>query len=172
MKTVLFIAFALVALAAFLPMLKASFTFRPLPLGLTCNASVVPPPEEGALTLYPTPAHAAGVLVKWGADQDHYAVCGASDEPIGIVRSAVLAGDLTARKQTVYLLGAWKKPENLTCAAAVAFTDHLYTAANGQVQKLPVTTGTYYLVGRPLSAGASGGLVPAQHIYPVSVSVA
>ena len=153
----------------FLLAIAAMFTL-PARASLAVNASTALPPAEGVLNLLPTAAHAANVLVKWGADQNTYALCGAGDKPLGIVTSAVLAGE-TNRTQAVYLLGSWRKPELVTASEAIAFTDDLYPAANGQVQNTPAT-GTHYQIGRAIAAGASGSTLPVQHCFPTKVIVA
>ncbi len=124
------------------------------------------PPAEGVLNLLPTAAHAANVLVKWGADQNKYDVCGAHDQPLGIVTSAVLAGE-TNRTQAVYLLGSWRKPELVTAAEEILFNKDLYAADDGKVQDKPASpSGDYYLVGRALGSAVSGTKLPMQHCFP------
>jgi hypothetical protein len=138
---------------------------------LAVNAVTFNPPAEGVINLLPTAAHAANVLVKWGADETKYAVCTAStDFPLGIVTSAVASTELT-RNQAVYLLGAWRKPELVNCSEAIAITDELYPAASGGVQNKPTASGTHYRIGRPLYPGVSGSPVAAQHCYPQAVVV-
>lgn len=158
------------AIRYYLAALLALFKLSPQPLGFAVNAATNLIPGENVVSLLPTAAHAANVLVKWGADAQHYAVCGANDFPIGFVESNVLAGE-TGRAQAVCLLGSYRRPLAMTCSETIAYTDELYTAAAGAVQNLPVVTGTYYKVGRPLAAGVSGAGVPAQHCYPVAVAV-
>ena len=136
---------------------------------LAVNIATALPPAEGVLNLLPTAAHAANVLVKWGANQNTYDLCGVGDIPLGIVTSAVLAGE-TSRTQAVYLLGSWRKPELVTASEAIAFTDFLFPAANGQVQNTPAS-GTHYQIGRAIAAGASGSTFPVQHSFPVKVVV-
>jgi hypothetical protein len=156
----------------FLPMLKASFIFAPRPLSLVINTATSLPDGEHVLHLLPTAAHAANVLVKRGS-AGYYAVCGANDQPIGIVTEQVTANDITlGRKQAVYVLGLYKAPLLVTASEALPTpSTHVYTAANGQVQDEPATAGTYWCVGAtndPIGNGLPGAI---SHWQPLKLVV-
>ncbi len=170
MKLAFCILFLLALFAAFLPSLRAAVTFEPRPLSLAVNTGTGFPSAENSVNLLPTAAHAGNVLVKRGA-AGYYDVCGANDEPIGLVVSPVLAADL-GRKQAVYMLGSWRSQLPVVSGGATTLGGWLYTAANGQVQAEPSAAGTYWRVGRGhLAAGASGIQIPLEHTSPIKLVV-
>jgi len=110
------------------------------------------------------------LLVKFGTDEDHLALAGANDKPLGICPdSPATAGDPCS----VQLLGLAEDSQLCICSENIAITDELYTAAGGKVQNLPAGAGTYYKVGRPLRANADGdgGKIPFEPCFPVAVVV-
>jgi len=83
------------------------------------------------------------LLVKLGADSDHVALTGAADRPIGVTDDMPLLAEVPINVQ--FLTGPGTK--RLIATGAVSEDADVYTAASGQVQPLPVASGTYWLVG-------------------------
>ncbi len=108
------------------------------------------------------------LLAKAGASAGQAAVCGASDNPIGIVTDEAVADDPIALK----LLGVGEQTAMLVASGALNAGVSLYAAASGKVQGEPTTAGTYYLIGRALtSATGDGDVLEAETIAPVKVVV-
>lgn len=110
-------------------------------------------------------------LVKIGSDADHVAVTTAGTEnPLGVCND-----EATAAEQYVNICLLGQKPGTviMSAHAAIAAGDMLVAAADGRVQTLPATSGTYYVVGRALNAAAAqDDDVEVAHTlpYPVVVS--
>ena len=112
------------------------------------------------------------LLVKWGTDGDHIAICGASDRPLGTVIDEVATADLASQRLSVDPLGMNEETRLGVASEAIALTDDLYTAAGGKLQNLPTAAGTYYRVGVPLTtAAADGDLIEYVSCTPVAVTV-
>ena len=160
------ILFTLACLAViWAKLLSRSFRSASRPRGLVLNAAADFPPSEQTLSLLPTAAHAANVIVTRGA-AGYYAVCGANDEPIGIVQSPVAQADL-GRPQAVHLLGLYRAPLTVVASEALATSGtRVFTAASGQIQDLPAVAGVYTLVGRNVSPFASGKPGVLEHWQP------
>lgn len=94
------------------------------------------------------------LLVKIGSDANHIAVAGVADISIGVCEDEPSAAEELA---IVQLLGSSDKTLTMVASAAIAAGDFVVAAANGQIRTLPVTTGTYYIVGRALEAAAAAG---------------
>jgi hypothetical protein len=125
--------------------------------------------HAGSITKLTDAAVATRYLVgKFGSDVDHIAVCGASDEPLGIITDESAGAE---EPVNVAFLGAQSRTLAAVASEAIAITDELYTAANGQVQNLPAAAGTYYKIGKPIRAAGSGEVVEFVPCYPVAVVV-
>ncbi len=94
------------------------------------------------------------LLVKFGSDAVHVAVCGASNVPLGVCTDEPEAAEDATN---VSLLGAAQGTRLMVASEALSAGDKLYTAAGGKVQNLPGSAGTYYLVGVALTAAAADG---------------
>ncbi len=57
----------------------------------------------------------------------------------------------------VNLLGPASSTQKAVASEAIAVGDSVFTAASGKVQNEPAGAGTYYLVGRALTAAAADG---------------
>lgn len=113
----------------------------------------------------------ADLLVKIGSDADHVAVTAASTEaPFGFSDAPT---DAIEDEVAVRLPGKGGDTKLGWSGAAIAVGDRLVPAANGRVTPLPTGSGTYWVVGKALSA-ASGAGEPVEiddcHPYPVVVS--
>lgn len=109
------------------------------------------------------------LLVKPTANAGEVALCGAADMPLGICTDQPrAAGD----QVNVDLLGIIPETRMVIASEAIGLDDEIYTAADGKVQDLPVAAGTYWKIGRPLTAASGDGkpleIVPC---YPVKVVV-
>lgn len=93
------------------------------------------------------------LMAKFGTDSAHIDLCGAADEPLGICSDAPAAGDVV----TVEVLGAGSKTKRGIASAAITAGADVYTAAGGELQSEPAGAGTYWLVGRAISAATGAG---------------
>ncbi len=94
------------------------------------------------------------LLVKSGTDSAHVAVCGASDQPLGIATDEPSAAE---EGVNVDLLGIQSEGKLLIASGAITAGSYVYTAANGKVQAEPTSAGTYWRVARALSAASGDG---------------
>lgn len=112
--------------------------------------------DTGIVTFFADAAIAIRyLLVKTGSDASHVAVCGAADRPLGICSDEPEAAEDDA---TTRLLGAYKGTTTMIGNAALAANIDIYTAAAGKVQGEPTVAGTYWLVGRSVTACVGDGL--------------
>lgn len=92
------------------------------------------------------------LLGKIGSDANHIAVSGSSDIPIGVITDeSVAAEDLV----NVNLLGCNAETQRMVASGVINAGDFIVPDASGKVKTLPGTTGTYYIVGRALTAAAA-----------------
>lgn len=105
-------------------------------------------------------------VVKVGSDSAHIAiVAAATDVPLGICPDEASAAELPVNVQ---LFGGGVGTKKCLLGGTVAMNDEL-SSSNGTVIKLPVASGTYYVIGRALAAGVSGDTIEFQsHASPVA----
>jgi hypothetical protein len=109
------------------------------------------------------------LLTKFGSDADHYALCGASDIPLGPTPDEADAID---DLNEIRLLGIHKETLLMIASEAITAGEAVYTAAGGKVQDLPAGAGTYYKVGYALTAAAADGdKIEVQHCAPIATVV-
>ena len=73
---------------------------------------------------------------------------------------------------TVYRLGCGEKTRKAVASGVIAVNDLVYTDEDGKVQAEPATAGTYYLVGRALTAsGADTNVIEIETCLPVKLVV-
>lgn len=113
-------------------------------LALQCRRENVRLKADAALAKY--------LLVKVGSDNEHSAVCGAADRPLGNSDDAPAAAE---DPLTVQLFGLLATERIVIASEAIAADVDVYTAASGKVQDLPAVAGTYWRVGRSTQS-ASG----------------
>jgi hypothetical protein len=94
------------------------------------------------------------LLVKYGSDPEHAALCGAAGIPLGNSDDAPGAAE---DPFTVQVFGLVPTERIVIAAEAIAANVDVYTAANGKVQDLPAGAGTYYLVGRSSQSAEGDG---------------
>jgi hypothetical protein len=125
--------------------------------------------EDGKTYLADAAQTSRNLLVKQGTDATHVAVCGASDDPIGIAEDEAAAAE---DPMAVQPLGAMKRTGRMVGSEAIAVNARVFTAASGKVQDLPAVNGTYYLVGRALTAcGGDGEEFEVDPCFPVATVV-
>ncbi len=110
---------------------------------------------SGVITKRADAVHTARhLLVKVGSNADHIAICTDGDLPLGVCSDEPSAIEDPANVQ---LLGA--VPGTLLAVASEAITvgSLLYTADDGKVQNTPAGAGTYYQVGRAITASSADG---------------
>jgi hypothetical protein len=108
------------------------------------------------------------LLAKADATPGSVDVCGVSDVPVGVATDEAAVGDILAIK----LLGTGAQTTRMVASAGIAAEMMLYTAANGQVQTEPAAAGTYYLVGRSLTAATGAGdRLEVEPCLPVRLTV-
>lgn len=109
------------------------------------------------------------LLVKQGTDAAHVAVCGAADFPLGIATDEPAAAEDGVN---VDLLGIQDEGKILVSAGAITAGTYVYTAASGKVQAEPTEAGTYWRVGRALSAVGGADLhVEVVPLDPIKIVV-
>ncbi len=121
-----------------------------------CTANVET--AAGTSKIYTRRADAAHsyryLVLKTGSDAFHAAVAGASDYPIGTTTDQPSAAEDLLN---VNPLNNSEYIRLFRCATAIAADTDLYVAANGFVQALPSTAGTYYKVGRSVALAVQEG---------------
>lgn len=108
------------------------------------------------------------LLAKRGTDVDHFDICGASDQPLGVITDEVAAIEDLAN---IELLGTTPRTLLMVASETMTFDDDVYAAANGTVQDKPTAAGTYWKVGKCITAGVSTGLVEVQTCFPTKVII-
>lgn len=137
---------------------------------MCCGANIASGTHAGAVTRKADAAIATRYLIgKYGSDADHIAIGTASAAPMGVITDeAAAAEDIVA----VELLGVSARTLLMVASAAISADTDVYTAANGKVQELPAAAGTYYKVGRTLTAsGADGDQIEVAHCHPLATVV-
>lgn len=126
------------------------------------HAGAVTKQADGAITT-------RYLLGKIGSDINHVAVCGASDRPLGVLTDEAAAAEYYIN---VNLFGSAESTQRMVASEAITAGDLVYTAANGKVQNEPASAGTYYLVGRAITAaGADGDTIEVDTQEPIRVVV-
>jgi hypothetical protein len=115
--------------------------------------------EDGQISRLPDAVLASRhLLVKVGSDGDHVAVNGVHDMPLGSVPDTATQArvDEGLLPVTVLLLGRDDTKLMVASEAITAGVD-VYTAASGKVSTLSASAGSYYKVGKALTAAAADG---------------
>jgi hypothetical protein len=90
------------------------------------------------------------LLGKVGSDEDHIALCGVGEKPIGIITDEATAAE---KDVNVALLGGTDETRKGVASGAVAAGDNVYPAAAGKLSTL-AAGGTHYLSGRAITGAA------------------
>jgi predicted RecA/RadA family phage recombinase len=108
-------------------------------------------------------------LVKTGTDADHIAViAAASDEPLGVcIDEATAAEDGVSVK----LLGACKGTVLMVANETITAGEDVYSGTDGRVQDLPAVAGTYWKVGRSVTASTADLEIEVEPCTPRKVVI-
>lgn len=112
------------------------------------------------------------LLCKPGSDATHIAICTASDIPLGVVPDSTPTADQAASDLSyplpVNLLGLNEDTERMVASGVIAVGAFVVADAAGKVKTLPTATGTYYIIGRALTAAAADlDLIEVAPCFPV-----
>lgn len=152
MNTILTVLFLLVAVLA----LTAWIASRPRGSQINALANVGEG-NWGGLKSYLTDAVIGTryLVGKLGSDAEHIAVAVHGDIPLGVITDE--AGGAN-EPVTVQLLGSHPGTVKVVADAAIAAGAFVVLATTaGRVRTLPGTTGTYYIIGRALTAAGAAG---------------
>jgi hypothetical protein len=125
-----------------------------------------------AISLLSDEAHGRHLLMTCVAasDTDHYAICAAGEDPIGVCPDEV-ASDEVGEARAIRLLSRGGTVK-MVASEAITKGERVYTAAAGKVQDLPAGAGTYFLVGKALTAAAADGdVLEVESCFPVATVV-
>jgi hypothetical protein len=103
------------------------------------------------ITKLSSAAIARNLLVKIGADQNHVALCGAADTPIGVTLSAATGAE---QPLSIALLSGGV---TMKASAAISAGASLEPAANGKMVTLGGGVGVHLCVGQATQAAAADG---------------
>lgn len=112
------------------------------------------------------------LLCKIGSDASHIAICTASDIPLGVVPDSTPTADQAASDLSyplpVNLLGRCEDTERMVASGAITLGAFVVADAAGKVKTLPTATGTYYIIGRALTAAAADlDLIEISSCFPI-----
>ena len=109
------------------------------------------------------------LLVKVGSDGSHFAVCTADDLPLGVCRDEPDAAEYPA---AIKVPGCYDKTLIVVASEAIAVDDDIYTDEGGKVQDEPAVAGTFYKIGKALTAASGDGIeLEIAHHAPIKVVV-
>lgn len=140
------------------------------PRAMACN--IGEGTHEDSISLLSDEAHGRHLIMTCvsASDTDHYAICAAGEDPIGVCPDEV-ASDEVGEARAIRLLsrGATVK---MVASEIITKGERVYTAAAGKVQDLPAGAGTYYLLGKALTAaGADGDVIEVESCFPVATVI-
>lgn len=149
-------AVAIISLTVFV---VANTSRRSRRLGLTAAVNTLPPnwgKVSNGKTLLSSAAVATRFLLgKFGADATHVAViAAASDEPIGVMTDEASAAE---EEMFVELLGLTNRTVPVVAKVATTLNCDLYSNGDGKVTIKPTSAGTYWRVGKGLTAATADG---------------
>lgn len=125
---------------------------------------------NGRLTKFCDAALAtSNLLLKKGTDASHVAVtAAATDYPMGFNYAPTDAAEDTVG---LHLLGKGGDTKLGVASGAIAADDRLVPAAAGKVQTIPTASGTYWVIGRAVTAAADGEPVEVDDCHPFQVTI-
>lgn len=140
---------------------RKTFANAVVPGTVQTHAGIVPRKLEAALT-------SRRLIVRKGTDDDEILIGTAAAKPLGVVDDTGAIGDIVP----VQLFGCAGETRIVTASEAITVDTDVYAAASGKVSKLSASAGTYYRVGRALTAaGADGDEIEIEPCAPVPVTV-
>lgn len=132
--------------------------------GMSMLSNVAAGTHEGSVTKLADAALTTRYLVvKTGTDADHVAACGANDLPFGVANDEAAAAE---DPMSIGLFGCAVRTQLVVASEAIIVGQEIYTAASGKVQNEPAVAGTYYRIGRAVTAAAGDGDVFEMDPYP------
>lgn len=167
MNSIFLIFLAALAIGVAVMFLHATFSDR---RGVFALANAIDTgTHDGAITKVTDAAIGRYIVVKEGATVGTtVAISGAGDRPLGVTTNEAAAAADRVPVAPFALSGT----KLLTASEAIAVGDTIYTAASGKVQNEPGAAGTYYRIGRALSAAAADGdLIEVESHAPIKVVV-
>lgn len=109
------------------------------------------------------------LLYKPGSDSEHIVVNTAAVCPLGTVPDEADAAEIDIE---VRLLGIYDGTLIMVASGVITADAEVYTDAAGKVQAEPTVAGTYFRVGKALTAAAADGdRIEVQHHKPIKVVV-
>ena len=125
--------------------------------------------HDGIITRSADSAIGRYIVVKEGSTAGSgVAICGAGDLPLGVTIDEAAASSARISFAPFALSGT----KLLTASEAISIGDTIYTAASGKVQNEPASAGTYYRIGRALTAAAADGdYIEVETHAPIKVVV-
>jgi len=116
------------------------------------------------------------LLAKAGTDASHIGICGLTDKPFAVVPDMTSVADQAASDLSyplpVSILGLNEDTERMVASAAISIDDLVVPAASGKIKTLPTTAGTYWVVGKAVTAAAANNdLVEVAPSFPYLVKV-
>ena len=146
---------ALLIAVALFTVVKRRNWLASLTAAANVGASTIGTHHGGKLSRYAASAFTARhLLCKIGADETHVALCGAADIPLGLCDDEAEAAEDPIN---VVALGSSEGTLKARASAAIALGAMVVPDANGKVRTLPAAAGTYYIIGRALTAAAADG---------------
>lgn len=127
--------------------------------------------QDGLISRIPDAAVASRhLLAKVGSDEDHLAICGAGDDPIGTwLDEADAAAVAAGENRSVELFGGTRKTKLVVASETITAGERVYPAANGEVQDAPAT-GVHYCIGRALRDAVDGDVFEIEPAFPTPVN--
>lgn len=138
--------------------------------GCTPLVNIAEGTHEGSLTKKADAAITTRyLLVKFGTDVNHVAINTDGDKPLGVCTDeAAAAEDLVAVEPMELAL----RSQLMVASEIIALDADVFTADDGKVQNEPAVAGTYYKVGRAITAaGADGDVIEVLPCAPVALVV-
>ncbi len=125
--------------------------------------------HDGIITRSADSAIGRYLVVKEGSTAGSgVAICGAGDLPLGVTIDEAAASSARIGFAPFAMNGT----KLLTASEAITIGQTIYTAASGKVQNEPASAGTYYRIGRALTAAAADGdYIEVETHTPVKVVV-
>ncbi len=169
--TLILLAIAAIAAIGVISIARRRNRLRTMRAACNVGASTVGTHADGKLPCFADAAFASRhLLAKRGSDATHVALCGVGDIPLGFCDDEAEAAEDPINVQA---LGATPGTVKGRASAAIALDALVVAAASGKVRTLPATTGTYYIIGRAITAAAADGdelelapTFPIQRIVP------
>jgi hypothetical protein len=159
--------FSVLTLVVMAVLLVTAF-FRGDPTAFALANAIDTGTHDGPITRIADAAISRYLLVKVGATDTSVDVNGVTDRPLGTTTNEASA----ANDRIPVKLLSEDETSLMIASEALVVGDVIYTAASGKVQNEPATAGTYWRIGRALTAAAADGdVVEVMTNPPIKVVV-